>query len=136
MWEYGRFGCLLHCVFLPCHPIHRRREHEDFREDFLHVPPSPSQPEQLCIGHNTGAIWPYLKGCLILQQIPQFVPVFHYMLPEVAWKETHSTSIYPIRNPINSKSCFLLPITPNLYRPESNKGVNLQNRSTICMLFT
>ena len=83
MWEYGRFGCLFYCVFLPCDPFHRRHEHQDLRKHFLHLPPSLSQPEQLCKGHNTGAIWPYLQGCLILQQIQQFVPVFHYMLPGV-----------------------------------------------------
>ena len=83
MWEYGRFGCLFYCVFLPCHSFHRRHEHQDLQEHFLHLPLSLPQPEQLCIGHNTSAIWPYLQGCLILQQIQQFVPVFHYMVPGV-----------------------------------------------------
>ena len=66
MWEYGRFVCLFYFVFLPCHPFHRHHEHQDFREHFLHLPPSLPQPEQLCIGHNTGVIWPYLHGCLSL----------------------------------------------------------------------
>ena len=81
MCEYGRFGCLFYCGLFPCHPFHHCPHHQDLREHFLHFPPPLPQPEQLCTGHNTGAIWPYQQGCLNLQQIQQFEPIFHYMQP-------------------------------------------------------
>ena len=69
------------CGLFPCHPFHHHPHHQDLWEHFLHFPPPLPQPEQLYTGHHTGVIWPYQQGCLNLQQIQQFEPIFHYMQP-------------------------------------------------------